>query len=206
MSETLERRAIDAFGARFGADPTVVARAPGRVELLGNHTDYNGGLVLAAAIDRDTVVAGRAVEGRSARLVASAFDQEITFTVDEEGIGPAGSWGRYVRGVVRALADRYGPLRSGFEAAIAGDMPARRRPLQLGEPGGGPGPVPDGRRCRRLRAGRGEALDDPTRIDLAGHPPEGRERVRRRGLGPARPVQQPLRPGRPCLAARLPGR
>src|SRR5947208_3497110 len=52
----LEALARDAFAAAFGPDPTILARAPGRVELLGNHTDYNGGLVLAAAIDRSTVV------------------------------------------------------------------------------------------------------------------------------------------------------
>ena len=45
--------------AAFGGEPAVLGRAPGRVELLGNHTDYNGGLVLAAAIDRSTVVVGR---------------------------------------------------------------------------------------------------------------------------------------------------
>ena len=56
-------RARAAFVASFGAAPGVLSRAPGRVELLGNHTDYNGGLVLAAAIDRLTVVAGRAVSG-----------------------------------------------------------------------------------------------------------------------------------------------
>ena len=51
--------ATAAFTARFGGEPAVMASAPGRVELLGNHTDYNGGLVIAAAIDRRTVFVGR---------------------------------------------------------------------------------------------------------------------------------------------------
>ena len=51
----LERLA-DAFARRFGYAPSVAARAPGRVNLIGEHTDYNEGLVLPCAIDRDTVV------------------------------------------------------------------------------------------------------------------------------------------------------
>ena len=57
-SGELEARAIAAFANRFGFQPTALGIAPGRVELLGNHTDYNGGLVMAVAIDRFTVVAG----------------------------------------------------------------------------------------------------------------------------------------------------
>ena len=53
------RRPAAAFTAQFGGEPAVAGCAPGRVELLGNHTDYNGGLVMAAAIDRSTVVVGR---------------------------------------------------------------------------------------------------------------------------------------------------
>ncbi|MBV8556764.1 MAG: galactokinase family protein, partial [Planctomycetaceae bacterium] len=63
MSSTPEGAARAAFVESFGAAPGVLSRAPGRVELLGNHTDYNGGLVMAAAIDRSTVVVGRRAEG-----------------------------------------------------------------------------------------------------------------------------------------------
>ena len=69
-SNELEAMARQAFREAFGGAPAVVARAPGRVELLGNHTDYNGGLVLAAAIDRFTVVAGRRGRGPPARVHA----------------------------------------------------------------------------------------------------------------------------------------
>ncbi len=64
-SGELEARATAAFATQFGFQPTVLGIAPGRVELLGNHTDYNGGLVMAVAIDRFTVVAGRPSTGRS---------------------------------------------------------------------------------------------------------------------------------------------
>ncbi|RUL88997.1 galactokinase [Tautonia sociabilis] len=116
-------RARAAFLSRFGAEATCVGIAPGRVELLGNHTDYNNGLVLAAAIDRLTAVAGRPAGGREAWLYSEPFDDLYGFPIDAPGPEPTGSWGRYVRGVCLAMADRLGPIRSGFEAAVAGDVP-----------------------------------------------------------------------------------
>src|SRR3954447_3429582 len=113
MTSSLDESACAAFTAAFGGAPTVAARAPGRVELLGNHTDYNGGLVLAAAIDRYTVVVGRPVAGREARVRSANVAQTETFDVDAIVQGAPGSWGRYVRGVVWALQERFGPLTSG---------------------------------------------------------------------------------------------
>lgn len=112
-----------AFQQAFRAEPEIIARAPGRVELLGNHTDYNGGLVFAAAIDRFTVVAGRAIPGRVARVRSLNFTGEAVFLIDAPERGEPGSWGRYVRGVVWALQEAYGKLESGFEAVILGDVP-----------------------------------------------------------------------------------
>src|SRR6185312_8194090 len=121
MSSTPEEIAHAAFVDAFGGEPTVIGRAPGRVELLGNHTDYNGGLVLAAAIDRSTVVVGRPASGRVAKVRSANFGELDTFPLDS--IKPGGSsdsWGRYVRGVTWAIREAYGPLSSGFEAAMAG--------------------------------------------------------------------------------------
>src|SRR5271157_1686912 len=72
-SGELEARATAAFVTQFGFQPTALGVAPGRVELLGNHTDYNGGLVMAVAIDRFTVVAGRPSTGRTCRAHALNF-------------------------------------------------------------------------------------------------------------------------------------
>ena len=116
-------RARLAFTARFGGEPAVLGFAPGRVELLGNHTDYNGGLVMAAAIDRSTVVVGRRSAGREVRAVAVNFGQTDDFSLDEIERTEAGAWTRYVRGVCWAMNEWRGPLRSGFDAAIAGDVP-----------------------------------------------------------------------------------
>ena len=111
------------FADQFGGEPPVIARAPGRVELLGNHTDYNGGLVMASAINRDTVVVGRPIAGRAALVHAVAFDRSDTFLVDRVEKTEPGAWTRYVRGVCWALSEKFGPLTSGFEAVFAGEVP-----------------------------------------------------------------------------------
>jgi len=81
-SAELETRASAAFTARFGVAPTALGCAPGRVELLGNHTDYNRGLVMAAAIDRFTVALGRPVSGRLCEVEAVNFDQSNAFDLN----------------------------------------------------------------------------------------------------------------------------
>jgi galactokinase len=124
MSSIPEEIACGAFAEAFGGQPTALGRAPGRVELLGNHTDYNGGLVLAAAIDRWTVVVGRSGEGREARVRSANLGELDVFAIDQIEPGhPSDSWGRYVRGVTWAILEKYGPIKAGFEAALAGEVP-----------------------------------------------------------------------------------
>src|ERR1700709_2252333 len=103
MSLTLEQLARAAVIDAFGEPPTVVAQAPARVELLGNHTDHNGGLILAAAIDRYTVVVGRASEGRQAAVRSTNMAGIDAFAIDHLTPGEPGAWGQYVRGVTWAL-------------------------------------------------------------------------------------------------------
>ena len=114
-----------AFADAFGRSPALRGHArPGRVELLGNHTDYNGGLVMAAAIDRFTVVVGRPVAGRDCRVDAVNFDGRRHLRLDHLERSDGGDWANYVRGVVWAIQEADGPrLTSGFEMAIAGDVP-----------------------------------------------------------------------------------
>jgi galactokinase len=121
--QALSAQARAAFTARFGGEPTALVCAPGRVELLGNHTDYNGGLVMAAAIDRTTVVVGRPVAGRQARVLSVNFSQADAYSLDAFEQTETGAWTRYVRGVCWALTQGRGSLLSGFEAVIVGDVP-----------------------------------------------------------------------------------
>lgn len=120
----LQARASACFSAQFGAAPTALGIAPGRVELLGNHTDYNGGLVMAVAIDRYTVVVGRPVAGRDCRVGAVNFEDTDAFDLGQLERSDAGSWPNYIKGVVWAVQEWIGTrLTSGFDATIAGDVP-----------------------------------------------------------------------------------
>jgi galactokinase len=124
MPSNPEETAREVFAQAFGGSPTALGRAPGRVELLGNHTDYNGGLVLAAAIDRETVVVGRAWEGTLAKVHSANLAERDTFAIDLVVPGqPSESWGRYVRGVTWAIQKKYGLFPRGFEVALAGEVP-----------------------------------------------------------------------------------
>ena len=98
-----------------------VARAPGRVNLIGDHTDYTGGLVLPMAIDRHTTIEFE----RSDDVLATSsnFDGEVRFdlpVVDAAAVQPA--WGRYIAGVAAAMSERNMTPR-GFTGAVATTVP-----------------------------------------------------------------------------------
>ena len=123
-SGELAARASSAFTEQFGAQPAFLGCAPGRVELLGNHTDYNGGLVMAVAIDRFTIAVGRPTPGHGCRVHTVNFHGSNSFDLDHLERGESGDWSNYVKGVVWAIQDAEGPrLSSGFEMAILGDVP-----------------------------------------------------------------------------------
>lgn len=116
-------RARAAFVQAFGREPTHFFRAPGRVNLIGEHTDYNDGFVLPCAINRETVVAARATEGAVLASVAADFGMAIDRMALGNGFAPAADeWANYVRGVAVALAED-GIVVPGAELAIAGDVP-----------------------------------------------------------------------------------
>ncbi|PYV23641.1 MAG: galactokinase, partial [Acidobacteria bacterium] len=92
-----------AFEKTFGAAPEVVVRAPGRVNLIGEHTDYNDGFVLPAAIDRYIWFAGRARRDRTVRVRALDFNDAAEFSLDAIEKDPAHSWSNYLRGVAKFL-------------------------------------------------------------------------------------------------------
>lgn len=98
----------------------VLSRAPGRVEILGNHTDYNGGLVLSSTIDRYVYSLG--VGADEVHLFSLDFDEEIEFFLG--GLSPSGrtEWHDYVRGVYWAMARR-GYNVNGIAAVVTGDIP-----------------------------------------------------------------------------------
>ena len=117
------QRLRDAFTREFGAPPDLVARAPGRVNLIGEHTDYNDGFVLPVAIDRDVLVAARRRADRRARILAANLGRRTEFPVDDIRHHPPERWSHYERGVVLML-QRQGHDVGGFEMALEGDVPA----------------------------------------------------------------------------------
>ena len=120
----LEAVAVKSFAERYGSQPSIASCAPGRVELLGNHTDYNGGLVMAAAIDRYTAVVGRPRPNREGHVYALDFDGSHHFPLADITRGEVGGWPNYVKGVVWAIQEALGSeLTSGFEMVLAGDVP-----------------------------------------------------------------------------------
>ncbi|MCA1556152.1 MAG: hypothetical protein LC747_05630 [Acidobacteria bacterium] len=111
-----------AFQELYGAEPRLF-RAPGRVNLIGEHTDYNDGYVLPMAIDRETVVAAVPRDGRRVRIYSLNLGGHAEFDLDAPGERKRGIWLDYIEGVAHALGRRGVPL-GGADLAISSDVPA----------------------------------------------------------------------------------
>jgi galactokinase len=121
-------RVIAVFAEQFGRAPTGIARAPGRVNLIGEHTDYNDGFVLPVAIDRGVWIAFTARDDDRVRLIAANFDHQpddfsLREVVSSRAKNKTARWSNYARGVAWALQQRGIQLR-GFDGVIFGDVPA----------------------------------------------------------------------------------
>jgi galactokinase len=109
------------FESLYGTEPRLFS-APGRVNLIGEHTDYNDGFVLPMAIDRRTVVAAAARSDRRVRVRSLNLEEDAEFDLDRPETLRRRHWLDYVEGVARILED--GGLRlSGAELAIESDVP-----------------------------------------------------------------------------------
>ncbi len=103
MNQTLHDEALGKFRAHFHAEPDAASYAPGRIEVLGNHTDYNEGFVLSAAIDLGTVCLVQRSNDNSCRVVAGDLMQECAFPTDDLSPSDAHPWANYVKGVYALL-------------------------------------------------------------------------------------------------------
>jgi galactokinase len=110
-----------AHHAHWGVGPQVVVRSPGRVNLIGDHTDYNGGYAMPAAIDRGTLVA--VSMAKHGRLRAHSADQQGMIDVDLAQLeAPSTSWSPYVRGPLWMLAQQ-GLRWAGLDVTLRSDLP-----------------------------------------------------------------------------------
>jgi galactokinase len=110
------------FKKHFHHTPPHIVSAPGRLELLGNHTDYNDGLVLSLAVDRFISIASEPRTDGKIELISSAFPGSEIFSVNEFKKNSAATWTDYVKGVLDQLRKRRVNF-SGFNAAVHGTIP-----------------------------------------------------------------------------------
>ena len=184
-------RTVEAFREHFGAEPDLLIRSPGRVNLIGEHTDYNDGFVLPMAIERALWIALRARPDDTVRIWSGLGDQWAEFSLS--ALNHSGGWSEYVQGVANEL-QRTGKELRGWEGAILSDIPtgaglSSSAALELG---GGAGIFGGFAVC--LGPG-GNGRDLP-----AGGKRLGRNEVRDHGSADLR-----RRPSGPGVAHRLPG-
>ena len=108
------------FAERFGTNGQMFT-SPGRINLIGEHTDYNGGFVFPGAIDKAMVAEIRLNGTDKVRAYAVDLDDYAEFGLNEED-APKASWARYIFGVCREIQKRGGKI-AGFDTAFAGDVP-----------------------------------------------------------------------------------
>jgi galactokinase len=113
------------FARRFSREADLVVKAPGRVNLIGEHTDYNGGFVLPAAINYHTYIAAAANDKRILRIVAEDFNQQqILVDLDKNfEYDHQHSWPNYIYGVIQQL-QKAGYSLTGGDLLITGNVPA----------------------------------------------------------------------------------
>lgn len=117
-----EQAVLAAFEAKVGRSPLIAARAPGRINLIGEHTDYNDGFVLPMSINRATFVALAPREDRRVRVISLDFEGEHTFELGDWRGDHHPHWTRYPRGIMWLLAEK-GYALSGLDMVLGSELP-----------------------------------------------------------------------------------
>lgn len=116
-------RCIEAFRSRYGDVPPSAVRAPGRVNLIGEHTDYNEGFVLPIGIAQGITLVGASRAGTEMRVYSLDFAREVCIDLGKPFAPREERWGIYVEGAARALFEETGHAAQGFDAVFSGDIP-----------------------------------------------------------------------------------
>ena len=122
LLSVMAERSASLFSKCFGHAPRWLVAAPGRVNLMGEHTDYNDGYVLPMAIERYMVMAGDRNPGREVTLHSNTNGETATFSVRSTVSRGKPAWSNYVRGVVAGFQER-GTKVAGFDAVIESTLP-----------------------------------------------------------------------------------
>jgi galactokinase len=120
--ESRKNTISDKFQEAFGAEPIYWSRAPGRVDLMGSHTDYNMGYVMTMTIDRDTWIAARPRADRQVRIRSMNIAGEDIFSLDKIERGQDVPWSNYVRGMAYVM-QAAGHELQGFDGLIHSNVP-----------------------------------------------------------------------------------
>ena len=108
--------------SNFGEQPRFVVRAPGRVNLIGEHTDYNEGFVLPAAIDREMMIAASPTDDSHVYVYSDEYKQQDSFSLNSIEKSATHPWSDYLRGTLATLQEK-GHKITGFRATLSGNVP-----------------------------------------------------------------------------------
>ncbi len=113
---------VEQFRQHFGGAPTLVSAGPGRVNLIGEHTDYNDGFVLPVALKRDVRFVLRPRTDRQVRLYSVEFGEEGAFDLDAIAFNREKPWLNYIQGMAQSLGQE-GLRLTGIDAVFSGNVP-----------------------------------------------------------------------------------
>lgn len=116
-------RLKQSFKARFKKDPQIIVRSPGRVEVIGGHTDYNDGWVLPMAIEREVLIAATPRSDDIVRVYSEYFDEEVSFRLSSSLAPGSPKWANYAKGVASLLI-RAGKELIGEDIYLTSEIPA----------------------------------------------------------------------------------
>ncbi|MCQ9123189.1 galactokinase [Rodentibacter caecimuris] len=111
------------FSQKFHTAPELTVYAPGRVNIIGEHTDYNEGFVMPCAINFGTAVSGKKRDDHIWRVYAADLDKTDEFSLKETIEQSPHKWANYVRGVVKFIQERYPYFNQGADLVISGNVP-----------------------------------------------------------------------------------
>lgn len=110
------------FFHHFDTNPTLIIQSPGRINLIGEHTDYNNGFVLPAAINLGISLAIAPNDSSTCNIYSTDYKETFSFTLDQMEPNKEQPWANYIMGVVNEF-QKAGKKLSGFDCAFGGDIP-----------------------------------------------------------------------------------